>query len=79
MLVGRGLVFTVALTSEPVFSPFCCRLSIVSMITVEATAATKISAINTIMAPIPMEPSLDFMHELEVTILCISYVRMPRV
>tara|TARA_B100001142_G_scaffold13509_1_gene12764 strand:- start:4332 stop:4529 length:198 start_codon:yes stop_codon:yes gene_type:complete len=49
------------------------------MITVEATAATKISAMNTIMAPILMEPSLDFMHDIGVPNSCIYYCKISPV
>ena len=44
------------LVSSLVFSAFCWSSSAVLMMIVEATAATRIRAMKTIIAPIPIEP-----------------------
>ena len=49
------------LVSSLVDSAFCCSSSAVLMMIVEATAATRIRAMKTIIAPIPMEPSSWFL------------------
>ncbi len=45
------------LVSSLVDSAFCCSSSAVLIIIVEATAATRIRAMKTIIAPIPIEPA----------------------
>ncbi len=58
MLIFPEISFLVSLL---VCSAFCCSSSAVLMMIVEATAATRIRAMKTIIAPIPMEPSSRFL------------------
>ena len=48
-----------SVVSSPVVCAFCCNFSAVWMMTAAATAATRISAMKTIIAPIPIAATLS--------------------